>query len=177
MFATSGNAAYLVCSRSHSRTCTPTHGLGFMFRRALTTSARHLQRWLSMTMVSNFQIVFVHIAQIHQLLLTVVSTSFAFLTQHGSGHSIAPSSVPSRANIATLKSLGVCAILAFSTVGSLGEEICPGLFALPSQIIDRTKGICPTSFFEGLTCGLRYVAMRSLPQQQTTTPGGPNPKW
>jgi 5'-methylthioadenosine phosphorylase len=48
-----------------------------------------------------------------------------------------------------LKSLGVRAILAFSAVGSLREEIAPGDFALPSQIIDRTKGVRPVSFFEG----------------------------
>jgi 5'-methylthioadenosine phosphorylase len=73
----------------------------------------------------------------------------AFLARHGVGHSIAPSAVPARANIAALKSLGVRAILAFSAVGSLREEIAPGDFALPSQIIDRTKGVRPASFFEG----------------------------
>lgn len=41
------------------------------------------------------------------------------------------------------------AILAFSAVGSLREEIAPGHFILPSQIIDRTKGVRPVSFFEG----------------------------
>lgn len=41
------------------------------------------------------------------------------------------------------------AILAFSAVGSLREEIAPGDFALPTQIIDRTKGVRPASFFEG----------------------------
>lgn len=41
------------------------------------------------------------------------------------------------------------AILAFSAVGSLREEIAPGDFVLPTQIIDRTKGVRPASFFEG----------------------------
>ena len=45
--------------------------------------------------------------------------------------------------------MGVRAIIAFSAVGSLREEITPGSFVLPSQIIDRTKGIRPASFFEG----------------------------
>ncbi|RDB30409.1 S-methyl-5'-thioadenosine phosphorylase [Hypsizygus marmoreus] len=75
----------------------------------------------------------------------------AFLARHGSGHAISPSVVPARANIAALKSLGVRAILAFSAVGSLREEISPGSFVLPTQIIDRTKGIRPASFFEGLS--------------------------
>jgi 5'-methylthioadenosine phosphorylase len=43
----------------------------------------------------------------------------------------------------------VKAILAFSAVGSLREEIAPGDFILPSQVIDRTKGVRPVSFFEG----------------------------
>ncbi|PBK72158.1 Methylthioadenosine phosphorylase [Armillaria solidipes] len=73
----------------------------------------------------------------------------AFLARHGTGHSISPSAVPARANIAALKSLGVRAIVAFSAVGSLREEISPGSFALPTQIIDRTKGVRPASFFEG----------------------------
>ncbi|KAI0717606.1 Methylthioadenosine phosphorylase [Cerioporus squamosus] len=76
-------------------------------------------------------------------------TQIAFLARHGAGHNIPPSSVPSRANIAALKSLGVRAILAFSAVGSLREELAPGDFVLPDQIIDRTKGVRPASFFEG----------------------------
>ncbi|KAM6489382.1 Nucleoside phosphorylase domain containing protein [Amanita muscaria] len=76
-------------------------------------------------------------------------TQIAFLARHGKGHTISPSSVPSRANIAALKSLGVRAIIAFSAVGSLREEISPGSFVLPTQIIDRTKGIRPATFFEG----------------------------
>ncbi|KAF8345800.1 nucleoside phosphorylase domain-containing protein [Amanita rubescens] len=76
-------------------------------------------------------------------------TQIAFLTRHGKGHSISPSVVPCRANIAALKSLGVRVIIAFSAVGSLREEIAPGSFVLPTQIIDRTKGIRPASFFEG----------------------------
>jgi len=78
-------------------------------------------------------------------------TKIAFLARHGKGHTISPSNVPSRANISALKSLGVKAILAFSAVGSLREEIAPGDFILPSQVIDRTKGVRPTSFFEGTT--------------------------
>lgn len=78
-------------------------------------------------------------------------TQVAFLARHGPGHSISPSAVPARANIAAFKSLGVKAVLAFSAVGSLREEIAPGDFVLPTQIIDRTKGIRPSSFFEGLS--------------------------
>ncbi|KAF8064199.1 nucleoside phosphorylase domain-containing protein [Lyophyllum atratum] len=75
----------------------------------------------------------------------------AFLARHGVGHTINPSDVPSRANIAALKSLGAHAIIAFSAVGSLREDIPPGAFCLPSRIIDRTKGIRVASFFTGKT--------------------------
>lgn len=72
----------------------------------------------------------------------------AFLSRHGRGHYYNPSEVPYRANIAALKSLGVEHIVAFSAVGSLREEIAPRDFVLPSQIIDRTKGIRPATFYE-----------------------------
>ncbi|KAG7095195.1 hypothetical protein E1B28_005972 [Marasmius oreades] len=78
-------------------------------------------------------------------------TKIAFLARHGHNHTLHPSNIPARANIAALKSVGVRAILAFSAVGSLREEIAPGSFVLPDQIIDRTKGVRPVSFFEETT--------------------------
>ncbi|CUM66436.1 uncharacterized protein PRCAT00004100001 [Priceomyces carsonii] len=72
----------------------------------------------------------------------------AFLARHGQHHDLLPSDVPSRANIAALKKLGVKTIVAFSAVGSLQPEIKPRDFVLPTQIIDRTKGIRPSTFFE-----------------------------
>jgi 5'-methylthioadenosine phosphorylase len=72
----------------------------------------------------------------------------AFLARHGQHHDLLPSDVPSRANIAALKSLGTKAIIAFSAVGSLQQEIKPRDFVLPTQVIDRTKGIRPSTFFE-----------------------------
>lgn len=73
----------------------------------------------------------------------------AFISRHGAAHTITPSEVPARANIAALKHLGVRAIVAFSAVGSLREEIAPGHFVIPDQIIDRTKGIRPDTYFRG----------------------------
>ncbi|KAI8621774.1 nucleoside phosphorylase domain-containing protein [Chytriomyces sp. MP71] len=75
-------------------------------------------------------------------------TKVAFLARHGRGHYLNPSEVPSRANIAALKHIGVQVILAFSAVGSLREEIAPRDFVIPSQVIDRTKGIRPSTFFD-----------------------------
>lgn len=73
----------------------------------------------------------------------------AFLSRHGLHHQIAPHEVPSRANIAALRSIGVRTIIAFSAVGSLQEHIKPRDFVVPDQVIDRTKGIRPFTFFEG----------------------------
>ncbi len=72
----------------------------------------------------------------------------AFLSRHGRGHYYNPTEVPYRANIASLKSIGVEHILAFSAVGSLREKIKPRDFVIPNQIIDRTKGIRPHTFYE-----------------------------
>ncbi|KAF1981065.1 Methylthioadenosine phosphorylase [Aulographum hederae CBS 113979] len=73
----------------------------------------------------------------------------AFLSRHGVHHELAPHEVPARANIAALRKLGVRTIIAFSAVGSLQEEIKPRDFVIPDQVIDRTKGIRPFTFFEG----------------------------
>ena len=54
----------------------------------------------------------------------------------------------SRANIAALRSVGACTIIAFSAVGGLQKGIKPYNFVIPNQIVDRTKGIRPFTFFE-----------------------------
>ena len=74
---------------------------------------------------------------------TPAGSKIAFLSRHGKGHVYNPTEIPVRANIAALKSIGVKVILAFSAVGSLREEIKPRDFVIPTQIIDRTKGIRP----------------------------------
>jgi 5'-methylthioadenosine phosphorylase len=85
----------------------------------------------------------------HHHLLPPSGAQIAFISRHGTNHSITPTEVPARANIAALKSIGVKAIVAFSAVGSLREEIVPGHFVIPDQIIDRTKGIREETFFRG----------------------------
>jgi 5'-methylthioadenosine phosphorylase len=80
-------------------------------------------------------------------------TKVAFLARHGRGHHLTPSQVPSRANIAALKSIGVAVIIAFSAVGSLRTDIHPTDFILPSQIIDRTKGIRDSTYFDSGVVG------------------------
>ncbi len=87
------------------------------------------------------------------LILEHNSIPIAFLARHGLHHQLAPHEVPARANIAALRSLGVRSVIAFSAVGSLQEEIKPMDFVIPNQIIDRTKGIRPFTFFEGGVVG------------------------
>ncbi|ESZ96742.1 methylthioadenosine phosphorylase [Sclerotinia borealis F-4128] len=72
----------------------------------------------------------------------------AFISRHGIHHELAPHEIPNRANIAALRSIGVRTIIAFSAVGSLREEIKPRDFVVPDQVIDRTKGVRPFTFFE-----------------------------
>jgi 5'-methylthioadenosine phosphorylase len=72
-----------------------------------------------------------------------------FLPRHGRGHRLLPSEVPSRANMYALKSLGVERIISVSAVGSLREELAPGLLVMPDQLVDRTKGVRPFTFFGG----------------------------
>ncbi|POS85310.1 hypothetical protein EPUL_001481 [Erysiphe pulchra] len=82
------------------------------------------------------------------LILKHGNSYVAFLSRHGTHHQIAPHEIPSRANIAALRNIGVRTIIAFSAVGSLQEEVRPRDFVIPDQIIDRTKGIRPFTFFE-----------------------------
>ncbi|KAA8912896.1 S-methyl-5'-thioadenosine phosphorylase [Sphaerosporella brunnea] len=82
------------------------------------------------------------------ILKTPSGVPIAFLSRHGVHHELNPTEVPGRANIAALRSIGVRTILAFSAVGSLQAGIRPRDFVLPDQIIDRTKGIRPSTFFE-----------------------------
>ncbi len=79
----------------------------------------------------------------------IAGTPVALLSRHGEGHLLGPSSVPFRANIYALKSLGVTHILASAAVGSLRETIAPRDLVLPDQVIDKT--FCrPNSFFDGM---------------------------
>ena len=73
----------------------------------------------------------------------------ALLARHGEGHAFNPSTVPYRANIHALKSLGVTHILASGAVGSLREEVAPRNLVIPDQVIDRTFRRAGT-FFDDL---------------------------
>ncbi len=71
-----------------------------------------------------------------------------FVPRHGPGHTIPPHRINYRANIDALRELGAAAIVNVSSVGSLKEELSPGTFVLPNQLVDFTKQR-PTTFFDG----------------------------
>ncbi len=80
---------------------------------------------------------------------TLANSRVAFLPRHGVGHRMLPGEVPQRANVWALASLGVERIISVSAVGSLKEAIAPLHMALPDQLIDRTSGSRPATFFGG----------------------------
>ena len=73
----------------------------------------------------------------------------SFLPRHGRGHVHAPGELPSRANIAALKSLGVTDVVSISAVGSFREEMEPGHIVVVDQFVDRTVGRPPSFFGTG----------------------------
>ena len=66
------------------------------------------------------------------------SKEVIFLPRHGRGHFISPTKINFRANIDALKQLGVTDIVSISAVGSLKEDLEPGMFVIVDQFIDRT---------------------------------------
>ncbi len=73
----------------------------------------------------------------------------ALLSRHGDGHLRNPTTVPYRANIFALKTLGVTHILASGAVGSLREDVAPKHLVIPDQVIDKTFRR-PATFYEEL---------------------------
>ena len=89
---------------------------------------------------------------------TLRGVRIAFLPRHGRGHVLSPSELPSQANIWALKMLGVQSILSISAVGSLRAELEPRHIVIPDQLIDRTKGIRPPSFFgQGIVTHISFA--------------------
>jgi 5'-methylthioadenosine phosphorylase len=73
-----------------------------------------------------------------------------FLPRHGRGHRIPPSEINFRANIDALKRAGVTDVISVSAVGSLKEELKPGMFVIVDQFIDRTFARNKSFFEAGL---------------------------
>lgn len=89
---------------------------------------------------------------------TLAGVRVAFLPRHGRGHRYSPSEVPARANIWAMKALGITHLLSISAVGSLREHMAPRDVVIPDQILDRTKGIRPSTFFgEGIVTHISFA--------------------
>ena len=79
-----------------------------------------------------------------------------FLPRHGRGHKIPPSEINFRANIDVLKRAGASNVISASAVGSLRENLHPGMFVIVDQFIDRT--FARTKSFFGTGC-VAHVSM------------------
>jgi len=76
--------------------------------------------------------------------------SMVFLPRHGRGHRIPPSEINFRANIDAMKRVGVTDLISVSAVGSLRENLRPGMFVIVDQFIDRTFAREKSFFGTGL---------------------------
>ncbi len=88
---------------------------------------------------------------------TLGSRRVAFLPRHGRGHRINPTQVPYRANIYSLKTLGVQRIVSVNAVGSLREELAPMDIVIPDQLIDRTRHRADTFFEDGIVAHVAFA--------------------
>jgi 5'-methylthioadenosine phosphorylase len=70
----------------------------------------------------------------------------AFIPRHGRKHTIPPHNINHRANIFSLKSLGVENIIAIASVGIINTKIKIGDFILPHDFLDFTKK--PYTFYD-----------------------------
>jgi 5'-methylthioadenosine phosphorylase len=80
-----------------------------------------------------------------------------FLHLHGRGHLISPTEINFRANIDVLKRAGVTDVMSVSAVGSLRENLRPGMFVIVDQFIDRTFVREKSFFGAGLVAHVSMV--------------------
>lgn len=82
----------------------------------------------------------------------------ALIARHGRDHTIPPTHVNNRANIAALKEFGCSHILATTACGSLRQEIERGDFVIVDQFIDFTR-LRAVSFDDVFPAGGRHTPM------------------
>ncbi len=73
----------------------------------------------------------------------------AFLPRHGAQHQFSAHTVPYRANMWALRTLGVRRVFGPCAVGSLTPRLGPGAVVVPDQLVDRTRGRADTYFDSG----------------------------
>ena len=79
----------------------------------------------------------------------VAGRSVAFLPRHGKDHRFAPHTIPYRANLWALRSVGVEQVLAPCAVGGLRPQLGPGSLVVCDQLVDRTSGRAQTFYDSG----------------------------
>ncbi len=77
---------------------------------------------------------------------TVGREEVAFLPRHGPKHDLPPHKVNYRANLHSLKHLGVERVIATNAVGAINSTYSPGELAIPEDILDMTKSRVATYF-------------------------------
>lgn len=82
---------------------------------------------------------------------TVAGHQVAFVPRHGADHEFGPTTLPYRANLWALRSLGVRQVLAPCAVGGLRHEVAPGDLVVPDQLVDRTTSRVQTYVERGAT--------------------------
>ena len=97
------------------------------------------------------------------LLAKFEEEEICFIPRHSRGHKINPTNINFRANIDSMKQLGVTDIISVSAVGSLKEDLEPGKFIIVDQFIDRTFSRAKTFFDEEIVA---HVSMA-----KPTSPG------
>ncbi len=105
----------------------------------------------------------------------------AFLPRHGRDHRFPPHTIPYRANLWALRSLGVRQVLAPCAVGGLTASLGPGALVVPDQLVDRTSGRLQTfhetgavhvSFADPYCPTGRAVAVAAARAEWPVTDGG-----
>lgn len=76
--------------------------------------------------------------------------SVIFLARHGARHTIPPHKINYRANIWSLKELGVKNVIAIAAVGGINPDMQSKHLVIPDQLIDYTAGREHTFFAEDL---------------------------
>ena len=97
------------------------------------------------------------------LIANLGKEEICFIPRHSRGHKINPTNINFRANIDAMKQLGVTDIISVSAVGSLKENLEPGMFVIIDQFIDRTFSRVKTFFDEEIVA---HVSM-----SKPTSPG------
>ena len=97
------------------------------------------------------------------LIATYNGEEICFVPRHSRGHKISPTNINFRANIDAMKQMGVTDIISVSAVGSLKENLSPGMFVIVDQFIDRTFSRVKTFFDEEIVA---HVSMA-----KPTSPG------